>query len=109
MISGYLKSIYAYAKKIGVGVGGPDLMPHRKGQLNNSYPLIHDRDRSVPGGVAVQWGNYDQLVPDTGLRITAREIHRFGRDYLRLDYIFWCTQEPSYSRDVIPYLESQHE
>jgi len=101
---GYLKSIYAYAQEIGVGVGGPDLLPHRKGQLNNSYPLIRARARSVPGGVAVQWGNYDQLVPDTGLKISVPEIHRFGRDYLRLDYIFWCTQEPSYSKDVIPYL-----
>ncbi len=101
---GYLKSIYQYAGQIGVGVGGPDLMPYRKGQLAHSYPLIRSRPKGLPAGIAVQWGNYDQLVPDTHQRITVHEIHRFGRDELRLDYIFWCTQEPSFSKDVIPYL-----
>jgi hypothetical protein len=101
---GYLKSIYEYAHDIGVGVGGPDLMPYRKGQLNHSYPLIHARDEHVAGGVAVQWGNYEHVVTETGERISIEEIYDFASGYLKLDYLFWCTQEPYYSQELIPYL-----
>ena len=101
---GYLKSVYAYAAKIGVAVGGPDLLPHRRGQLNHSYPLIRSRPDSQIAGVAVQWGNYDQKVPGTGTGISIDELHAFARDDLRLDYVFWGTQEPYYSKGVVPYL-----
>ena len=75
--------------------------------MSHSYPLIRARRTGVPAGVAVQHGNYDQITPG-GLRITIPEIYRFGRDNLRLDYMFWCTQEPAYSKDVIPYLNQIH-
>lgn len=101
---GYLKSIHSYAAEIGMGVGNPDLLPLRKGQLNHSYPLIHGRPEGVVAGVAVQWGNYEAIRPATGQRISVAEIEAYGREYLRLDYIFWCTQEPYYSEEVIPFL-----
>ena len=79
-------------------------MPHRKGQLNHSYPLIRNRPESQIAGVAVQWGNYDQQVPATSRRITIAELHAFARDNLKLDYLFWGTQEPYYPNDLLPYL-----
>jgi hypothetical protein len=49
---GYLRTVYKEARALGVGVGGPDLLPFRPGQNNHSYPLIRasvridsDRDR----------------------------------------------------------------
>lgn len=104
----YLKSVYDYAKDSNVGVGGPDLLPFRKGQLNNSYPFIRQSAGIVPTGVAVQWGNYEDTNPETGERISISEIFEFGKDNLKLDYIFWGTQEPFYTENVIPFLESMY-
>ena len=53
------------ATGLGVGVGGPDLMPYRPGQLHHSYPLIEHRPKVVVAGVAVQWGNLDPPNPET--------------------------------------------
>ena len=103
---GYLRSVYKAAKELKVGVGGPDLLPHRPGQLNHSYPLIRDAAGVVPTGVAVQNGNYEDLNPKTGERVTVPELLKFATEYLKVDYIFWCTQEPYYSGQVIPFLKS---
>ncbi len=100
---GYLRSVYAYADSIGVGVGGPDLLPYRKGQLNHSYPLIAARGQGVVAGVAVQWGNLEDLNPETGERVTVSELVRFAEQELHLDYIFWGgEQEPYYSEEILP-------
>jgi hypothetical protein len=104
---GYLKDIYEYAEKIGVGVGGPDLRPHRKGQMNNSYKLIAERDSAAPVGIAVQWGNYDHINPRTDKQIQIEELIEFATEYLRVDYIFWCTQEPHYSDRLLPFLRGK--
>ncbi|HKW13637.1 MAG TPA: hypothetical protein VJS69_04040, partial [Candidatus Krumholzibacteria bacterium] len=103
---GYLKAVYAHANAIGVGVGGPDLLPHRKGQQNHSYPLIAARAPSVIAGIAVQDGNLEDKDPGSGRVVTVDELYRFARDQLHVDYIFWGTQEPYYSRDILPYLEA---
>jgi len=101
---GYLRAVYAHAERIGVGVGGPDLRPHRKGQQNHSYPLIAARGPKTPAGVAVQDGNLEDVDPATGQPVTVAELHRFAQDRLRLDYIFWGTQEPYYSEEILPYI-----
>lgn len=101
---GYLRSVYEHANRIGVGVGGPDLLPFRKGQRNHSYPLIAARSTRTVAGVAVQWGNLEDRNPVTGTRVTVDELARFAREDLRLDYVFWGTQEPYYSDEVLPYL-----
>ena len=100
---GYLRAVYRAAKELKVGVGGPDLLPHRRGQRNHSYPLIRDASGSVPTGIAVQDGNYEDLNPQTGKRVTVPELLDFAKSYLKVDYVFWCTQEPYYSGEVIPF------
>ncbi len=101
---GYLRGVYAHAEQIGVGVGGPDLLPYRRGQQSHSYPLIAARGPGVVAGVAVQSGNLADKNPGTGQRVTVAELERFAREVLRLDYVFWGTQEPYYSGQVLPYL-----
>jgi hypothetical protein len=100
---GYLRAVYKAAKELKVGVGGPDLLPYRPGQLNHSYPLIRDAAEIVPTGIAVQDGNYEHEDPRTGKRVMISELLKFATEYLDVDYIFWCTQEPYYSEQVIPY------
>ena len=101
---GYLRAVYQAAKESKVGVGGPDLLPYRPGQLKSSYPLIREAAGIVPTGIAVQDGNYEDINPKTGKRITIAELIKFAAEYLQVDYIFWCTQEPYYSRELIPFL-----
>jgi len=91
---GYLRAGYKAAKELKVGVGGPDLLPYRPGQLSHSYPLIRDAAGIIPTGIAVQDGNYEHEDPKTGKRITVPELLKFATEYLKVDYIFWCTQEP---------------
>lgn len=99
---GYLDSVYAAARLMGVGVGGPDLLPMRPGQLGSSYPLIHQIAGAVPVGIAVQDGNLAEVNRKTGKRVTATELLDFATSYLGADFIFWGTEEPYFSEDVVP-------
>jgi len=103
---GYLRAVYKAARENGIGVGGPDLFPYKPGQMGSSYSLIHDLKGKVPVGIAVQDGNYDFINPKTAKRVTNAEQVKFARDYLKADYVFWCTQEPFFSRDVVPFISS---
>jgi hypothetical protein len=101
---GYLKSIYDSAKANDIAVGGPDLLPNRPGQLTSSYPLLEDAAGTVPVGIAVQDGNLEDKNRKTGKRVTVRDLLEFAMNTLHVDYIFWGTQEPYYSTDVVPSL-----
>ena len=102
---GYLRAIYKAAREAKVGVGGPDLLPYKPGQMGNSYPLIREVAGDVVVGIAVQDGNYEHVNPETGKRVTISEQIKFATDYLKADYIFWCTEEPYFSTELVPYLQ----
>jgi hypothetical protein len=36
--------------------------------------------------------------------ISVAELYQYAVQRLRLDYIFWGTEEPYYSKDVLPFL-----
>ncbi len=113
---GYLRSIYQYGQEIGVGLGGPDLMVKRIGQLNHTIAMMHENKYSVPLGIAIQDGNYtgmtgaDQEYNDQlNIGVTARKnivplLHAFAKNFMRVNYMFWVHQEPYFSEDVIPCL-----
>ncbi|MCJ7717722.1 MAG: hypothetical protein MUO54_14545 [Anaerolineales bacterium] len=102
-----LNELYEYAEEIGLGMGGPDIKVYRKGQMENSYPLIRDIAGKVPIGLAVQDGNYSIRNPKTDRQVTISEILEFAQNYLMVDYIFWCTEEPYYSEQVLPLLNME--
>ena len=101
----YLRSVYKAARESGVGVGGPDLLPLRRSQLNHSYPLIKDSSGVVPTGVAVQEGNYVDKDPANRRRLTIAELLKFASETLKVDYVFWCTEEPYYSTELLPFMK----
>jgi hypothetical protein len=101
----YLRDLYKYAKEINVGMGGPDLLVYQKWQMNNSYSFIKDSAGFIITGIAVQDGNYDHINPKTNKKVTIKEIFDFGQNYLKLNYIFWCIEEPYYSKEVLPFLK----
>lgn len=106
-VRGYLREVYKAAQSAKVGVGGPDLLPYKPAQMNNSYGLIKDSAGIVPVGIAVQDGNYEHINPQTKKRVTIAEIIGFATDYLNADYIFWCIEEPYYSTELIPFMKSR--
>ena len=101
---GYLKSVYAAAARLGVAMGGPDLLPHQRGHSLHAYPLLHEHAREGVTGIAVQEGNYARIDPCAGRRPSIAELVAFARSTLGVRYMFWSTEEPFYSRDVLPYL-----
>ena len=101
-----LEAVYKAARESNVAVGGPDLLPFRPFQRANSYPLIRASAGKIPTGLAVQDGNYSDVNSETGKRATIAELLKFGADDLKLDYIFWCTQEPYYSNELIPFFRA---
>lgn len=102
---GYLRALYKAARETKAGVGGPDLFPYKPGQMGNSYELIREIAGDVKVGIAVQDGNYDHINPKTGKRVTIAELIEFATQYLKADYIFWCTEEPYYSNDVVAFMQ----
>ena len=102
---GYLRAVYEAAREAKVGVGGPDLLPYKPGQMDSSYSLISEVAGKVPIGIAVQDGNYAHVNPKTGKRVTIAEQMKFATEYLKADYIFWCTEEPYFSNELVPVMQ----
>lgn len=100
----YLRNVYQRASELKVGVGGPDLLPYRKGQMSHTYAMMREYGAGIPKGIAVQDGNYASKDPKTKQRMTIAQLIGFADEYLKVDYIFWCTEEPYYSRDLIPFV-----
>ncbi|MFT3980449.1 MAG: hypothetical protein QM687_08270 [Ferruginibacter sp.] len=105
---GYLRGIYQYGEKIGVGLGGPDLMVKRKGQLNHALAMMHEAHYTVPLGIAIQDGNYIGETGDTDEETKKNPhdnivplLHAFAKDFLRVNYMFWANQEPYFKTDVL--------
>jgi hypothetical protein len=103
---GYLRGLYKLGDEIGVGLGAPDLMPKRKGQLNHALAMMHEHDYTAPLGIAVQDGNYigetannDQIKDRPNI---VPMLHAFAADFLDVDYMFWVNQEPYFKEDVLP-------
>lgn len=113
---GYLRSVYQYGQKIGVGLGGPDLMVRREGQLNHIIAMMHENKFTVPLGIAVQDGNYigktcadNDYEDNPGQGLHGHEnivplLHAFAKDFLHVSYMFWSCQEPYFSKDLLPCL-----
>lgn len=83
---------------------GPDILPYRIGLERITYPVYFHYYGKIPLGCSVQWSGYQHHKNDTTIKdeplhpegyIPMEEIYKFGRDSLKLNYIFW---------QYIPYL-----
>lgn len=92
---GYMSGFFEFAAANRIGVGGPDIVPNRPGQMRNSYPYIHDYQDKVPiVAMAVQEPTLEYVNPATGKPFTRDEFTAFAADYLGVDIIFWATVSP---------------
>jgi hypothetical protein len=91
----YMSRAFAYAADHGVGMGGPDIMPFNKAQMDNSYPFLHDyRGKLKIVAMAVQEPTLEYINPETGKPYTKEGFVSFARDYLGVDVIFWAYIAP---------------
>lgn len=101
-----LELVYKAARESKIAVAGPDLLPFRPFQRENSYPLIRESSGKISTGIAVQDGNYGDVDPKTKKRASIAELLKFATEYLKVDYVFWCTEEPYFSQELIPFMKS---
>jgi len=91
----YMSRSFAFAAENGVGLGGPDIVPYRKGQMKNAYPFFNRYRGKLPVvAMAVQEPTLTYTNPQTGKRFTKAEIIAFAEDYLGVNIIFWTTEAP---------------
>jgi hypothetical protein len=95
-----IQALADYAKAHAVGFGGPDIYPHDPVLTNPQrgvYRLYPALSGIVPLGAAVQQNDYTQgaAFREPAGETSVTEIYEFGRDTLRLNYIFWGTR-PGY-------------
>ncbi|MDA6072615.1 hypothetical protein NJT12_23625 [Flavobacterium sp. AC] len=98
---GYMRGLFAKAKKLKMGVGGPDLMPYRKSHMNQTYGFFKEYPDDLVKAMAVQDGNLRQINPQTNKKNTVKDILEFAKNYLGLDYIFWVEEEPYFNEEVL--------
>lgn len=95
--------LMAYALENGVGIGGPDVLPRDEGTRKVAYPYYPKSSGIVPLGAAVQWPDF---VVD-GVEIPVREVYNFGRDYLKLNYMFWEMSRAPYNQKVLEMIKAK--
>lgn len=86
----YMGRLFAFAEENKIGLGGPDVIPYRKGQMKNSYPFFHQYRGKLPMvAMAVQEPDFSYINPKTGKHFSESEFSNFATDYLGAQIIFW--------------------
>ncbi|MFF0218095.1 hypothetical protein [Streptomyces vinaceus] len=92
---GYMERTFEFAKAHGVGLGGPDVLPDRPAQMENSYPFFERYRGQLPMvAMAVQEPDFEYTNPSTGKPYTKEEFVDFGGRRLGADVMFWATSAP---------------
>ncbi|MCP2342199.1 hypothetical protein [Actinomadura rupiterrae] len=92
---GLMQRSFDWAEQHGIGVGGPDLLPYWKPQMQNSYPFIHKYSKRLNMvAMAVQEPDFTYRNPRTGKPYTHQEFVDFANNYLGADILFWATSSP---------------
>ena len=91
----YMSRLFDFAEAHDVGVGGPDIVPYRKGQMHNSYPFFHQFKGQLPlVAMAIQEPTLQYKNDKTGKPFTRDEFMSFAQDYLGADIVFWSAEAP---------------
>ncbi|MEU4850144.1 hypothetical protein [Streptomyces gilvosporeus] len=91
----YMQRTFEFAASHGIGLGGPDILPDRPAQMQNSYPFFHKYRGKLPlVAMAVQEPDFQYKSPKTKKPYTRKEFIDFGKNTLGVDAIFWATSAP---------------
>ncbi len=89
----YMGRFFQNALEKKIGLGGPDIVPHRKAQMKNAYPFFHMfKGRISTVAFAVQEPTRTYINPKTGRKFNDQEFLDFGQDYLGANIIFWSAE-----------------
>ena len=99
----YMSRLFDYAVQNNIGLGNPDGVPYRRGQMKNSYPFFHAYQSKLPViAIALQEPDYSYRNPKTGKHFTSEELYNFSNNYLGATILFWNIQQPQFSQQLIP-------
>ncbi|MFE6692010.1 hypothetical protein ACFVFQ_36765 [Streptomyces sp. NPDC057743] len=88
-----MKEMFDLARDKKIGIGGPDTLPDRPYQMENSYKFLHAYQGSLPlVAMAVQEPDINAKDPKTGKPYTRERFTSFARDYLGARQMFWTTE-----------------
>ncbi|WP_137939672.1 hypothetical protein [Chitinivorax sp. B] len=91
----YMSRLFTFAEANRVGLGGPDIVPNKKGQMKNSYPFFHQYKGKLDlVAMAVQEPTLTYTNPKTRSPFTRQEFTDYAEHYLGTDIIFWSTSSP---------------
>jgi hypothetical protein len=91
----YMSRFFEFAIAESIGLGGPDIIPYRRGQMKNAYPFFNRHRGKLPiVAMAVQQPTLTYRNPTTKRPFTRDEIVAFADDYLGVDVIFWTAEAP---------------
>ena len=91
----YMSRMFAYAADNHVGLGGPDIIPGRKGQMKNSYPFFNRyKGKLAFVGMAVQEPTLTYKNPRTKKPFSKDEFVKYAEDFLGADVVFWSSASP---------------
>ncbi|WP_211371802.1 hypothetical protein [Marilutibacter maris] len=91
----YMGRLFERAHALGIGLGGPDIVPYRRAQMRNAYPFFNRyRERLALVAMAVQEPTLTYVDPEDGERFSREDFVGFARDYLGVDIIFWSPAAP---------------
>lgn len=86
----YMSRFFTNALDKNIGLGGPDIVPYRKGQMKNSYPFFNKNKNKLPiVAFAVQEPTRTYINQATKRRFTEQEFLDFAINYLGAKIIFW--------------------
>lgn len=89
----YMSRFFENAVEKGIGLGGPDIVPFRKGQMKNSYPFFNKyKEKLSMVAFAVQEPTRTYTNPQTGKKFTEKEFLDFGQNFLGTRIIFWSVE-----------------
>ncbi|MCC3766702.1 hypothetical protein [Streptomyces sp. UNOC14_S4] len=88
-----MKEMFDLARDKKIGIGGPDTLPDRPYQMENSYKFLHEYKDALPlVAMAVQEPDINAKDPKTGKPYTRERFTDFARDYLGARQLFWTTE-----------------
>ncbi len=91
----YMSRFFEFAAANKIGAGGPDIVPWKQAQMNNSYPFFNQYKGTLRMvAMAVQEPTLTYTNPKTQRRFTREEFVDFAENYLGVDVIFWSTTTP---------------
>ena len=91
----YMSRFFEFTAANGVGAGGPDIVPWKPAQMNNSYPFFNRYKGQLDlVAMAVQEPTLTYTNPKTGKKFTRAEFVDFAENYLGVNIIFWSTSTP---------------